>query len=309
MTSSFTRKFLFFNISLLYPILFLLIFFIITLFANSPKNIDISRFLFFEYILLYSIFLVIILFNIRIKFREKDEADINKFLKLGKIQILHSHHDEKQMNHEIKIRNRFFCTGCYGIGLGFLLSELPGGIYILYFNQGSMALGVCLILVGYISIFISLVKYLKPVFGILRLLSNSCLPIGIWFVVIGVDILFQNMFSLIYSICIITYFILVRLFFSVINHEIEETTNKQTKEQSRKLRIKELIVNSGAFLGIGLFTGLIVFLLQILKKITEKKRLFPEYVLYLSLFIILFILFIVTLSAVFNNNRKISSFT
>jgi len=98
------------------------------------------------------------------------------------------------MNHELRIGNKYFCTGCYGTLLGTITSIL---LIIGYFYFGTEKTLIPFIILLIPMCFIPIIlKYtiftqMKPAY---RLISNALLPIGFCTLVILLDVTYQSWF-------------------------------------------------------------------------------------------------------------------
>lgn len=130
----------------------------------------------------------------KINTSRKNEMLGNLQTKIWKYRIIHSHHnkEERENGHEFKIRNKSFCTGCYGILLGTLIS-----IIIFYFylfatiSTQVMSIVPYLIPICFIPIIIRYTVF-HSMKTPLRLISNALLPIGCTFLLLTVDFTFNN---------------------------------------------------------------------------------------------------------------------
>lgn len=118
--------------------------------------------------------------------------------KIWKYKFVHSHHSIKQREdgHEFRIGNKFFCTGCYGIFIGTLISILIFNYYLFFNPSPSTQIMTIIPILIPISFTPIIVRYtiLARMKTPLRLLANILLPIGCSFVLISVDFYFKNWF-------------------------------------------------------------------------------------------------------------------
>ncbi|MHA2318739.1 MAG: hypothetical protein ACXAC6_13405 [Candidatus Hodarchaeales archaeon] len=119
----------------------------------------------------------------------------SKFVsKFGKFQIKHSHHSHVLITrgHEFNLKNKYFCTGCYGILTGTIISIFLTIFYLVNGLSPSLAGWVIFISpICFIPIILRYsVKYKFPT--PLRFLANALLPIGGCLLLIGMDALYTN---------------------------------------------------------------------------------------------------------------------
>ena len=150
------------------------------------------------------------------------------YLKIGWITLKTSHHKSGNINHELKIGDHNFCCGCYGGALGLILGEIVGFIYLIYYNEPSKMVGLISFSLGIIFILVSFAKYIREIFGWKRLLLNSCLAFGTWLIIIGINIYFQNFYSILYYLIVVPFIGIQRLTLSNLDHQV----NKKVEEES-----------------------------------------------------------------------------
>lgn len=113
--------------------------------------------------------------------------------RLGKVVINHSHHPLHliKTGHEFKIGSRYFCTGCYGILAGTIISIIISLIYVS--SNFTAQSAIILFLLSPICLIPILVRYLllKRPSTSFRFISNTLLPISCCFLLISVDNLFN----------------------------------------------------------------------------------------------------------------------
>ncbi|MFX0151739.1 MAG: hypothetical protein ACFFAJ_13205 [Candidatus Hodarchaeota archaeon] len=108
--------------------------------------------------------------------------------------FIHSHHNplERAKGHELNIGNKYFCTGCYGILVGTVISIALALIYAAFGLTSEMFP---------IVVFITQLCFLPILFRYLlsldlttslRLLSNIPLPIGCCLLFMSIDHLYHN---------------------------------------------------------------------------------------------------------------------
>lgn len=124
----------------------------------------------------------------------KSEVADSTYSKVGRFTFRHSHHcfKERENGHEIKIGNKFFCIGCYGIFIGTIVSIFVALIYIFVgipsqiFPMIIACIPICFtpIILRY-----TLFQEMRPS---LKLLANSLLPIGCCFIFLVAEHLYHN---------------------------------------------------------------------------------------------------------------------
>ncbi|QEE16861.1 hypothetical protein DSAG12_02691 [Promethearchaeum syntrophicum] len=150
------------------------------------------------------------------------------YLKIGWITLKTSHHKPGNINHELKIGEHNICCGCYGGALGLIIGEIIGSLYLFYYNEPSKIIGLISFFLGIILILISFAKYIWEVYDWKRLLLNSCLALGTWLIIIGINIYFLNFYSVLYYFIVVPFIGIQRLTLSSLDHQV----NKENKEES-----------------------------------------------------------------------------
>ncbi|MEJ2250294.1 MAG: hypothetical protein P8Y70_15020 [Candidatus Lokiarchaeota archaeon] len=171
--------------------------------------------------LLISITFVPILLRIRFKKSNFNEKLSQDSIKIWFLVINLSHHGNHFIKHELKIKDHYICTGCTGNAIGLIIGVIMAIIHLLSLGESSKILGYFHISIGFILISLSLSKYIKPIYGFLRLIFNSMLPIGLWLVIIGSDIIFKNISAYIYWGLFIPILIFQRLYLAKLDHKIK----------------------------------------------------------------------------------------
>ncbi len=150
-----------------------------------------------------------------------------------KIRKREGHHPNciKFKNHIIKIEDKNFCSGCFGLGIGSIISIVIIIYYLIFNNnqylaiyQYSFFLGVLIIILSYIESILNNKK------SIIHILSNIFLIIGFFLIIIST---LENSGSLVYGlISIISSFLFLetRIQISMLNHiNICSECNEQCK--------------------------------------------------------------------------------
>lgn len=183
-------------------------------------------------LLLLSSALVIRFLKIKIERpgKELEKPDLTR-IRIWWISIKHSHHASDLIEDEIKIGKRHVCSGCYGTALGFIMGEITCLLYFLvynlkmFFNLQIELPGLILFLSGMGLISLTFIKFMKPVNGITRLIFNAGVPLGTWFILVGVDSVFKNGFVLIYFLIFIPFLFYQRLRLSESDHQTRRAPN------------------------------------------------------------------------------------
>ena len=187
-----------------------------------------------------SIFLSLMLSGARVSLKETNTvcSSINKenakviSSKIGRITFYHSHHpvELRESNHEFKFRGKYFCTGCYGILAGTLLSLLISSYYLLFdfeiYYIGWIGMLAIIFLLPIVLRYI-VFKNMRTWF---RFLANMLLPISFCLILIYVDKLYQNWFLNILVIILVILGAYVRSYVS-----IKENSSRKTLEKSESV--------------------------------------------------------------------------
>ncbi|MFX0171898.1 MAG: hypothetical protein ACFE9L_08260, partial [Candidatus Hodarchaeota archaeon] len=149
-----------------------------------------------------SCILAVILSGVRLSFKESQttcKVHTKKITnsvstKIGRLTIIHSHHlrIDRETGHEFRIGNKYFCTGCYGILVGTIISILIMCLYIMFnLELFHVPLIIIAIPICFIPIILkySLMSNMKTP---MRLLSNILLPLGVCFSSISLDYIYQD---------------------------------------------------------------------------------------------------------------------
>jgi hypothetical protein len=125
-------------------------------------------------------------------FRKKITNSVST--KIGRLIIIHSHHlkIDREAGHEFRVENKYFCTGCYGILIGTVISIMIMCLYIMFDLELSL---VPLVIVAIPICFMPIIlKYslFSNMNSPMRFLSNILLPLGICFTAVSWDYLYQD---------------------------------------------------------------------------------------------------------------------
>ncbi|MHA2104195.1 MAG: hypothetical protein ACW981_12270 [Candidatus Hodarchaeales archaeon] len=154
----------------------------------------------------------------RNKYSHKYERN-SYVLIFNRILFLHSHHcqDDILKGKEFKIRSRYYCTGCYGLLFGTILSLVGVSLYLGFQN---ITLPIALIVPIIPLFFIPIIlRYtiIKNMSSTIRFLSNALLPIGCFLLFITSDVLFNDWLINSFLVVITLLIALLRGYISVRN--------------------------------------------------------------------------------------------
>ena len=124
----------------------------------------------------------------------------------------------------------YICCGCYGGAFGLILGEIVGFIYLINYNEPNITVGLISFLIGIILILISFAKYIREIFGWKRLLLNSSLALGTWLIIIGINIYFQNFYSILYYLIVVPFIGIQRLTLSNLDHQVNKKVEEELKQ-------------------------------------------------------------------------------
>ncbi len=212
---------IFFSISIPIFLLILLDWISLNMIMFPRDSLSIQRYIFLIFLIGISITITFFLIHIKIRNLAYDEVLSEQYFRKGRLIIKLSHHNTKLLHHEIKIGKYYICTGCFGTAIGLLIGKILVIIYVFNFNSVFHSIGIILIFSGLIVKGITYLKYVKPIFSSNRLFVNACFPIGIWLVIIGIDIYFRNIFAIFYCLIAIPYFCFQRIYLTKLNHKDE----------------------------------------------------------------------------------------
>ncbi len=176
------------------------------------SSLKFIRILIITLFIFFSITSIPILLKVRLKKSNFNEKLPQDSIKIGFLVLNLSHHDNHLFKHELKIKDHYICTGCTGNAIGLIIGIIIGIIHLLSLGESSKILGYSHILVGLILISLSLSKYIRSIYGFFRLIFNSMLPIGLWLIIVGSDIMSKNISTYIYWGLLIPILIFQRLF-------------------------------------------------------------------------------------------------
>lgn len=150
--------------------------------------------------LIASIFIIIILSSVRIMNRSLRkyllEIPVDKSLVsfLGPFIIYHCHHNKKliEKGKEFRIKNKYFCTGCYGVLFGIIIGDTIAFLYLAYSLSFYLKIYLSLsIPIWFIPIILRYTLFTR-MRSSFRFISNLLFPIGCWILLIVGDSIFNN---------------------------------------------------------------------------------------------------------------------
>ena len=157
--------------------------------------------------------------------------------KFWKLTFYHSHHppELRNQNHEFKIGSKYFCTGCYGILIGTLMSIIIGLAYVYnllrFFNLNNIILIIPLCFFPIIFKYTVMHNMKNP----LRFLSNILLPIGFCLSLIITDYLYHSWITNTIIVLIVVFGAFLREYLSLKENSINSfNVNLVTNSEIRK---------------------------------------------------------------------------
>ena len=189
---------------------------------------------FFQIILtlVISILIIIILSGFRLRNAQMKEysktVGFNKSMVSEKSfwVLFHSHHSEILLRYgkELRMKGKFYCTGCYGSLTGIFTGDI---IVIFYlwrsFSETSILIITILLPFFFIPIILRYLIFSKMKHGV-RFVSNMLLPIGCWLILIIVDHTHGNSF---YNGIVVLIFVGLMYFRTKISDFENRKINKQ----------------------------------------------------------------------------------
>lgn len=150
----------------------------------SLKNTQLRElypiFLIFSLIFLFKCLSITTYRNFIKNFQVNNNYPKSDYIRIGKLVLLTSHHEGEFKLHEVMLKGKRLCAGCYGsaLGLAIILALSP---YLILINPDPQTLPFRLILmiVSFVFTETTLIKYAIEITGILRILMNALYPIGI----------------------------------------------------------------------------------------------------------------------------------
>lgn len=114
--------------------------------------------------------------------------------RFGSFVIVHCHHNKElcEKGKEFKFKGKYFCTGCYGLCLGTVISIIIIILYLIYGLSSVMIVPlICLIPFLLIPIILRYLIFIHMKSS-LRFLSNTFFPIGLVLLLSVIDRLLKN---------------------------------------------------------------------------------------------------------------------
>jgi hypothetical protein len=102
---------------------------------------------------------------------------------------LKGHHPScnKFRNHILKIKNKYYCTGCLGLAVGCFISILLMIFYIFFANKQILLQFEYLVIIGFILIIISYIEIVFPLrFAAFHIISSILLVVSFFIITIGI---------------------------------------------------------------------------------------------------------------------------
>lgn len=124
-------------------------------------------------------------------------------------------------SHTFSLRGKKYCAGCTGLIIGTVLAMVGTVIYYLYGDLG-VEKGLLLLSVGLGAVFFSLLQiiFLKMQNNLVKLFSNMILVIGSLLILIGINATTNNLFTELYFLMLIVFWILARIKVSSWDHDV-----------------------------------------------------------------------------------------
>ncbi len=122
--------------------------------------------------------------------------------------------------HVFRIHNRAFCAGCTGLVLGAVLS-LFGALLYFFVNTPFMLDGVLVFWIGFVGVSCGLLQY--HLFNLgrssIHLLVNTFFVLGVFLLLVGVDLIGQNALVDSYLILLSVFWLYTRIQLSQLDHK------------------------------------------------------------------------------------------
>jgi len=134
------------------------------------------------------------------------------------ISVNLSHHTDNQKAHELVIREKSICVGCFGSSMSILLANC---CLLLYFYLPSIFRTVTaskFFTIGIILIMVTYSRYFTDFVASVRLIQHSSLFLGISFLIIAEDMVFQSALFIVLLLPSWITFLLARVKLSEISH-------------------------------------------------------------------------------------------
>lgn len=112
----------------------------------------------------------------------------------GSLVFIHSHHIKKlrEAGKEFKLKGKYFCTACYGMCLGTIVSIILIIIYLTYGFVSEIIIPLIILTIFFMIPIVLRYTIFIHMRSSLRFLSNAILPIGLVLLLCILDKLFQN---------------------------------------------------------------------------------------------------------------------
>jgi hypothetical protein len=135
-----------------------------------------------------------------------------------RLKITHGHHPPCDFffNHEFRLRNKTFCSGCFGLVSGALISLL-GAIFYFFFEHTFWISRITIIL-GIFAVWLSFLLFHINLNSYLRIFPNFMLIIGAFVILIGMDYLFHSIIVDVLALLATYFWVITRIYLSQWTH-------------------------------------------------------------------------------------------
>ena len=134
------------------------------------------------------------LMNFQTRSRCNFQSDKQYSTRIGFIIVNHSHHPLEKIRegHEFKLKDKYFCTGCYGLLSGTLLAIALSVLYLVYGVPSQIIPPIALLVpICFVPIILRYKFVNQPSF-FLRFVSNGLLPLGCCLMLLIMDAIFHS---------------------------------------------------------------------------------------------------------------------
>ncbi len=144
-----------------------------------------------------------------------------------RLLLRHSHHEpgSRGFRHELCVKNKCICTGCYGTALGIVVSLIIIILYLVFallsripeekeiHSIFDLDLSIIMIIGSWVTFSLFLLKYIVPLFKkpVFRLMLNPLLPLSLIMLLIGLDLQHGNALILVLAAVLLLPLIPVRV--------------------------------------------------------------------------------------------------
>lgn len=151
--------------------------------------------------------------------------------------VLKGHHPTcgKYGAHVIQIRDKTFCAACIGLFVGGIVA-LAGTVVYFFCHWPITEHATSFVLLGITFVGLGLFQFKFR--SSIRLLTNTVFVLGALLILVGIDGLVHNLFFDLFIICLIVFWLLVRISLSQWDHEMIcsgcKTENCGVREQKKR---------------------------------------------------------------------------